>query len=52
MSMKNKFKVAVLVVAVVVGMVLYKEQFDRKEKVKKDADDKKASAKSERHRWN
>ena len=50
--MKNKFKVAAVLVAVVVGMVLYKEQFDRKEKVKKDADDKKASAKADRNNWN
>jgi len=55
MSMKSKFKVAALVVAVVVGMVLYKERFDRKEKEAKDAEEakkKSAAAKADKNRWN
>jgi hypothetical protein len=38
--MRNKFKVAALVVAVVVGMVLYKEDFERKEAAR-EAEEKK-----------
>lgn len=50
--MKNRLKVAALVVAVVVGMVLYKERFDRKEKEDEEEEKKSTKAKADKHRWN
>ena len=47
--MLNKVKIAAAVAAVVVGMVLYKSWFDRKEEQKADSNDAK---KAEKHRWN
>jgi hypothetical protein len=36
MSMRNRLKIVAIVALVVVGMVLYKERFDRKEDEKED----------------
>ena len=52
--MRNKLKIAAVVVAIIAGMVLYKSHFEKKEQEKKDEDakDKKRSARAEKHRWN
>jgi hypothetical protein len=54
--MRNKLKIAAVVVAIIAGMVLYKSHFEKKESEKKDKDDeakdKKRSARAEKHRWN
>jgi hypothetical protein len=34
--MRNKLKIVVIIVAVVAGIVLYKNQFDKKEREKQD----------------
>lgn len=51
MIMKNKFKVAAIVVVVVIGMALYKERFDRLEN-EEESKDKKKSARANNHGWN
>lgn len=50
--MRNQFKIAAIVAVVVVGMVLYKEHFDRKEREKKAAEKKPMSVKADKRRWN
>lgn len=47
--MGNKIKIAAVVVVLVVGMVLYKDRFDKKEKREKEA---KRSGAAEKFRWN
>jgi len=46
--MRNKLKIAAVVVGIVVGMVLYKGRFDKKEREEKAREDKKNA----KQRWN
>ena len=53
--MKNKLKVVAIVASLMIGMVLYKEHFERQEKAKKDEENnlkKKRSERADKHRWN
>lgn len=51
--MRNQLKVAALVAVIVVGMVLYKEHYERKEVEKKATEKKKPmSVKADKRRWN
>lgn len=55
--MRNKLKIAVVVVAVIAGIVLYKNHWEKHHKDdKKKSDDSelkpKAKAGGEKHRWN
>lgn len=52
--MRNQLKAAALVAVIVVGMVLYKEHFERKEREKQGTAEKKKpmSVKADPRRWN
>lgn len=50
--MRNQLKMVALVAVVVVGMVLYKEHFDRKEREKKAAEKNTKSVSDDKRRWN